>query len=180
MQAVQHLVSPLRHLTARLRTLPPLASPCRSFSASPALLFQASTPLLQKKARKLPAHMYDGGDNGGLQYGSKIMEMNRKGHHIKFRPNKNPLGYGVPFAKAIVIRPVIKKPKKPNSANRKCVLVKLSSGRELTAYVPGEGHNLQEHNVVLIRPGNLQDVPGVKTKCIRGKHDLPHVVKKSA
>ena len=144
MQAVQQLVSPLRHLTARLRTLPPLASPCRSFSASPALLFQASTPLLQKKARKLPAHMYDGGDNGGLQYGSKIMEMNRwvqvrgfpgnfslqeerrlirnhyrKGHHIKFRPNKNPLGYGVPFAKAIVIRPVIKKPKKPNSANRK-------------------------------------------------------------
>ena len=77
MQAVQQLVSPLRHLTARLRTLPPLASPCRSFSASPALLFQASTPLLQKKARRLPAHMYDGGDNGGLQYGSKIMEMNR-------------------------------------------------------------------------------------------------------
>ena len=61
----------------------------------------------------------------------------------------------------------------------KCVRVKLSSGKELTAYVPGEGHNLQEHNVVLVRVGNLRDVPGVKTKCVRGKYDLPHVVKKT-
>ena len=61
-----------------------------------------------------------------------------------------------------------------------CVLVRLSNGRELTSYVPGEGHNLQEHNVVLIRVGRLQDVPGVKTKCVRGKFDLAHVVKKGA
>ena len=60
------------------------------------------------------------------------------------------------------------------------MLVRLSNGRELTSYVPGEGHNLQEHNVVLIRVGRLQDVPGVKTKCIRGKLDLAHVVKKGA
>ena len=95
-----------------------------------------------------------------------------------------------------MIRSVIKKPKKPNSANRKvrlvkmlvlvvtqsfqCVLVRLSNGKELTSYVPGEGHNLQEHNVVLIRVGRLQDVPGVKTKCIRGKFDLAHVVKKGS
>ena len=61
-----------------------------------------------------------------------------------------------------------------------CVLVRLSNGRELTSYVPGEGHNLQEHNVVLIRVGRLQDVPGVKTKCVRGKFDLAHVVKKGS
>ena len=87
----------------------------------------------------------------------------------------------------------MKKPKKPNSANRKCVVVRLSNGKELTAYVPGIGHNLQvfyylkylinypfqEHNVVLIRSGRLQDVPNVSTKCVRGKYDLPHVVKKS-
>ena len=55
----------------------------------------------------------------------------------------NPLGPNVPFAKAVVLRPVVKKPKKPNSANRKCVVVRLSNGKELTAYVPGIGHNLQ-------------------------------------
>merc|ERR1719228_1866206 len=150
----------------------------RNFSLSPILSFHLTPPQEQKKAKKLWAHMYGGGDNGGLDYGWEIMDRHRKGPHKKVRPNRNPLGFGVPFAKAIVIKPVIKKPKKPNSANRKCVLVKLSTGKELTAYIPGEGHNLQEHNVVLIRPGNLQDVPGVKTKCIRGKHDLPHVVKK--
>ena len=58
-------------------------------------------------------------------------------------PRPNPLGHNVPFAKAVVLRPVVKKPKKPNSANRKCVVVRLSNGKELTAYVPGIGHNLQ-------------------------------------
>ena len=77
-----------------------------------------------------------------------------------------------------------------------CVLVRLSSGREITSFVPKEGHNLQvisihnthhqknvhvqEHNVVLVRPGRLKDCPGVKTRCVRGKYDLPHVIKKEA
>jgi len=155
------------------------ASVFRPFATGCPNLFHFTQMLEQKKARKLPAHMYNGGDNGGIDYGFEVMDRNRKGYHQKVRPNRNPLGPGVPYAKGVVIRPVIKKPKKPNSANRKCVLVKLSSGREITAYVPGEGHNLQEHNVVLIRVGNLQDVPGVKTKCVRGKYDLPHVVKKT-
>ncbi len=68
---------------------------------------------------------------------------------ISKRPKKkNPLGADRPQAKGVVLRTVIKKPKKPNSANRKCVLVRLSTGKEATAYVPGEGHNLQEHSVV--------------------------------
>lgn len=104
--------------------------------------------------------------------------MHRDGPLKKFRPCRNPL-QGLPFAKGIVIRCVIRKPKKPNSANRKCVVVKLSNGRECTAHVPGEGHNLQEHNVVLVRGGRLQDCPGVKVKCVRGKYDLPHVIKRS-
>ncbi|KAK3914916.1 40S ribosomal protein S12, mitochondrial [Frankliniella fusca] len=104
--------------------------------------------------------------------------MHRNGPVIKFRPCRSPL-QGLPMAKGIVIRPVIRKPKKPNSANRKCVLVRLSNGRECTAHVPGEGHNLQEHNVVLVRAGRLQDCPGVKVKCIRGKYDLPHVIKRT-
>lgn len=68
--------------------------------------------------------------------------MHRNGPVTKYRPCRNPL-QGLPYAKGIVIRPVVKKPKKPNSANRKCVIVKLTNGRECTAYVPGEGHNLQ-------------------------------------
>merc|ERR1712179_144338 len=151
----------------------------RNLSVSSPSHLHLTQTLEQKKDRKLPAHMYGGGENGGLDYGFEVMESHRKGPHRKVRVNKNPLGPGVPFAKGIVIKPVIKKPKKPNSANRKCVRVKLSSGKELTAYVPGEGHNLQEHNVVLVRVGNLRDVPGVKTKCVRGKYDLPHVVKKT-
>ena len=80
------------------------------------------TPALeQKKARKLPASMYDGGENGGVDYGADIMDQHRKGPHKKVRPNRNPLGFGVPYAKGIVIKPVIKKPKKPNSANRKVI-----------------------------------------------------------
>jgi len=134
----------------------------------------------QKKLPKLNKKLYGGGDNGGLDYGFQVMDWHRKGPHVRKRiPRPNPLGANVPFAKAVVLRPVVKKPKKPNSANRKCVVVRLSNGKELTAYVPGIGHNLQEHNVVLIRCGRLQDVPNVSTKCIRGKYDLPHVVKKS-
>lgn len=85
---------------------------------------------------------------------------------------------GKPFAKGVVLRTLIKKPKKPNSANRKCVLVRLSTGDEMVAYVPGIGHNLQEHNVVLCRVARLRDTPGVKLKCVRGAYDLPHVIKR--
>ena len=96
----------------------------------------------------------------------------------KVRPNKNPL-VDRPISKGVVIRTLIRKPRKPNSANRKCVLVKLSNGKEETAFVPGEGHNLQEHSQVLVRYYRLRDVPGVKLRCIRGALDLPHIVKKS-
>ena len=85
--------------------------------------------------------------------------------------------YGRPQLKGVVLKTLIKKPKKPNSANRKCVRVRLSNGKEATAYVPGEGHTLQEHNIVLVRGGNLQDTPGVKLKVIRGKYDCGHVKK---
>ncbi|CAG5124416.1 unnamed protein product, partial [Candidula unifasciata] len=85
---------------------------------------------------------------------------------------------GNPQLRGVVLKTLIKKPKKPNSANRKCVRLRLSTGKEVTAYVPGEGHNLQEHNVVLVEGGRLQDTPGVKLVCIRGKYDLPHVKKK--
>ncbi|XP_046454555.1 40S ribosomal protein S12, mitochondrial-like [Daphnia pulex] len=106
-----------------------------------------------------------------------LLKMHLKGPHKKVRPPKNPLS-GSPMLKGVVLKTVIRKPKKPNSANRKCVIVRLSNGKEMCAYIPGEGHNLQEHNIVLVRVGRVPDLPGVKLKCIRGKHDLGHVIKK--
>lgn len=108
---------------------------------------------------------------------ASLNQMHRSGPHHKTRPPRQPLD-GKPFAKGVILKVLIKKPRKPNSANRKCVLVRLSTGSEMVAYVPGIGHNLQEHNVVLVRCGRLQDVPGVKLKCVRGVYDLPHVIKK--
>ena len=84
---------------------------------------------------------------------------------------------GKPQIKGVVIKTMIKKPKKPNSGNRKCVLVRLSNGKEAAAYIPGEGHNLQEHNIVLLRGGRTKDVPGLKLKVIRGAYDCAHVKK---
>ncbi|XP_052742138.1 40S ribosomal protein S12, mitochondrial [Bicyclus anynana] len=107
---------------------------------------------------------------------ASLAQMHKTGPHIKKRKSRNPLN-GHPFAKGVVLKTLIKKPKKPNSANRKCVLVRLSNGREMVAYIPGIGHNLQEHNIVLVRVGRVQDCPGVKLKCVRGKYDLPHVIK---
>ncbi|XP_070156591.1 small ribosomal subunit protein uS12m [Polyergus mexicanus] len=113
-----------------------------------------------------------------IRLGSTLWQMlRRNGPYKKSKPSKNPFN-GQPFMKGVVLKTIIKKPKKPNSANRKCVIVRLSSGREMTAYVPGIGHNLQEHNIVLCRVGRLRDVPGVKIKCVRGKYDLPHVAKR--
>lgn len=109
---------------------------------------------------------------------ASLRQMHKTGPHVKKRNKRRPLG-GKPFMKGVVLKTLIKKPKKPNSANRKCVLVKLSNGKESVAHVPGEGHNLQEHHIVLVRVGRLKDVPGVKLKVVRGKYDCAHVVKKT-
>ena len=98
----------------------------------------------------------------------------RKEHEALY---KKPLLDGKPQMKGVVLKTVIRKPKKPNSGNRKCVIVRLSNGKEATAYVPGEGHNIQEHNILLIRGGRTQDVPGLKLKVVRGVYDCPHVKK---
>ncbi|XP_033220537.1 40S ribosomal protein S12, mitochondrial isoform X2 [Belonocnema kinseyi] len=107
-----------------------------------------------------------------------LYQMHRRGPLIKKRKRARPLD-GNPFLKGVVLKTLIKKPRKPNSANRKCVLVRLSNGKEMTAYIPGIGHNLQEHNIVLCRVGRTKDLPGVKIKCVRGKYDLPHPVKRT-
>lgn len=90
---------------------------------------------------------------------------------------KNPLD-DRPQMRGIVLRTVIKKPKKPNSANRKCVLVRLTNGKEKTCYVPGIGHNLQEHSQVLVKWHRVPDVPGLKLRVIRGVYDCSVVMKR--
>jgi small subunit ribosomal protein S12 len=89
---------------------------------------------------------------------------------------KTPALESNPQKKGICIRVSIRKPKKPNSAQRKVAKLKLSNGKIITAYIPGEGHDLREHNLVLIRGGRVRDLPGIKYKCIRGKYDLKPVV----
>jgi len=77
-----------------------------------------------------------------------------------------------PFAKGVCLKVFVRKPKKPNSAIRKVAKVKLSTKNIINASIPGEGHTIQQHSIVLIRGARVRDLPGVKFKCIRGKYDL--------
>ena len=80
-----------------------------------------------------------------------------------------------PFKRGVVLHVKTMQPKKPNSALRKVARVRLSNKKEITAYIPGEGHNLAEHSVVMIRGGRVKDLPGVKYHIVRGKFDLSGV-----
>ncbi len=82
---------------------------------------------------------------------------------------------GRPFLRGVCVRVTTMTPKKPNSALRKIARVRLTTGQEVTAYIPGEKHNLQEHSVVMIRGGRVKDLPGVRYHIIRGKLDLAGV-----
>ena len=88
---------------------------------------------------------------------------------IGFNTLKNrPKEYSSPFKKGVCLKVFTVTPKKPNSALRKVARIRLTNGMEVTAYIPGEGHNLQEHSVVLIRGGRVKDLPGVRYHVIRG------------
>ncbi len=83
-----------------------------------------------------------------------------------------------PLKRGVVLLVRTQTPKKPNSALRKVARVRLSNGREVTAYIPGEGHNLQEHSVVIVKGGKVQDLPGIKYEIVRGAADLAGVEKR--
>jgi small subunit ribosomal protein S12 len=93
----------------------------------------------------------------------------------KKKRKKAKLLEGAPQRKAVCTKVYITTPKKPNSAKRKVTKLRFSDGSRTIAYIPGEGHNLQEHSVVLIRGGSKKDLPGVKYQAIRGKYDLVSV-----
>lgn len=95
-----------------------------------------------------------------------------KGSRIKVKKaTKSPALSSCPQRRGICIRVYTTTPKKPNSAIRKVARVKLTSGFEITAYIPGKGHSLQEHSIVLVRGGRVKDLPGVRYKIIRGALD---------
>lgn len=103
-----------------------------------------------------------------------------KRKHLALATDFNPLKnrYDLannPFKRGVCLQVKTMTPKKPNSALRKVARVKLSNGQEVTAYIPGEGHNLQEHSVVLVKAGRKRDLPGVKYIIIRGKYDCAGV-----
>lgn len=90
----------------------------------------------------------------------------------KVKQNKTPALEGCPQKKGICTKLVLKTPKKPNSALRKLVKLKLSNNKHLYAYIPGEGHNLQAYSTVLMRGGRVKDLPGIKYHLVRGKFDF--------
>ena len=104
-----------------------------------------------------------------------INQLVRKGRGKIIKRNKVPALDACPQKRGVCIRVYTTTPKKPNSALRKVARVKLTNGQEVSAYIPGEGHNLQEHSVVLIRGGRVKDLPGVRYHILRGTLDTQGV-----
>ncbi|BDA79126.1 30S ribosomal protein S12 [Leptospira kobayashii] len=107
-----------------------------------------------------------------------INQLIRHGRDAQKKRTKSPALKACPQRRGVCTRVMTFTPKKPNSALRKVARVRLTTGIEVTAYIPGEGHNLQEHNVVLIRGGRVKDLPGVRYHIIRGTLDTLGVDKR--
>jgi small subunit ribosomal protein S12 len=104
-----------------------------------------------------------------------INQLVRKGREKAVSKNKAPALQGSPQKRGVCVRVYTTTPKKPNSALRKVARVRLTNGFEVTSYIPGVGHNLQEHSVVMIRGGRVKDLPGVRYHIIRGTLDTTGV-----
>ncbi len=104
-----------------------------------------------------------------------INQLVRKGRKKAKNKTKSPALTKCPQRRGVCVRVYTTSPKKPNSALRKVARVRLSNGYEITAYIPGEGHNLQEHSTVLVRGGRVKDLPGVRYHIVRGVLDAAGV-----
>ncbi|MFU8813460.1 MAG: 30S ribosomal protein S12 [Balneolaceae bacterium] len=104
-----------------------------------------------------------------------INQLIRKGRKSKKSKTTAPALQNCPQKRGVCVRVYTTTPKKPNSALRKVARVRLTNGMEVTAYIPGEGHNLQEHSIVLIRGGRVKDLPGVRYHIVRGTLDTAGV-----
>ncbi|RME85225.1 MAG: 30S ribosomal protein S12 [Planctomycetota bacterium] len=104
-----------------------------------------------------------------------LNQLIRKGRKKVKKKSKSPMLDKCPQKKGVCVQVKTQTPKKPNSALRKVARVRLSNGKEITAYIPGMGHNLQEHSIVLVRGGRVRDLPGVRYHIIRGTQDAEGV-----
>jgi len=104
-----------------------------------------------------------------------INQLIRKGREAKPRSTRTKALGGAPMRRGVCVQVKTDTPKKPNSALRKLARVRLTNGFEVTAHIPGEGHNLQEHSIVLVRGGRVKDMPGVKYRVVRGALDTAGV-----
>jgi len=104
-----------------------------------------------------------------------VSQLVRLGRQPEFEKSKSPALGGSPQKRGVCIQVKTTTPKKPNSALRKIARVRLTNGMEVTAYIPGVGHNLQEHSVVLIRGGRVKDLPGIRYHIVRGTLDAAGV-----
>lgn len=104
-----------------------------------------------------------------------INQLIRKGRRKGRGKTKSPALKGSPQRRGVCLQVKTQTPKKPNSALRKVARVRLTSGIEVTSYIPGEGHNLQEHSIVLVRGGRVKDLPGVRYHIVRGTLDTAGV-----
>ena len=119
--------------------------------------------MLKGRKRGFPPHM------------PTINQLVRKGRKPMHKKSKSPVLEGCPQKRGVCVQVKTMTPKKPNSALRKVARVRLSNGKEITAYIGGEGHNLQEHSIVLVRGGRVRDLPGVRYHVIRGTLDCSGV-----
>lgn len=104
-----------------------------------------------------------------------IQQLVRKGRNTIVENSKSPALDSCPQRRGVCVRVYTATPKKPNSAMRKVARVRLSNGKEVNAYIPGEGHKLQEHSIVLVRGGRVKDLPGVRYHLVRGALDTSGV-----
>lgn len=104
-----------------------------------------------------------------------ISQLIRLGRVLKKKKSKSPALKGCPQRRGVCLQVRTMTPKKPNSALRKIARVRLTTGIEVTSYIPGEGHNLQEHSIVLVRGGRVKDLPGVRYHIVRGTLDAAGV-----
>ncbi|MBN1869943.1 MAG: 30S ribosomal protein S12 [Candidatus Omnitrophica bacterium] len=107
-----------------------------------------------------------------------IQQLIRKSRTQKKKKSKSPALLNSPFRRGVCLQVKTMTPKKPNSALRKIARVRLSNKFEVTSYIPGEGHNLQEHSIVLVRGGRVKDLPGVRYHIVRGTLDTAGVGKR--
>ncbi len=104
-----------------------------------------------------------------------IVQLIRKGRVLKKKKGKSPALKGCPQRRGVCVQVRTMTPKKPNSALRKIARIRLTNREEVTAYIPGEGHNLQEHSIALVRGGRVKDLPGVRYHIVRGTLDCQGV-----